>query len=85
MGLHMDNIHTPSVPSAPTSSSHPPKSSDADKTPLLDLIADKDRVEGELKALMGVLQSVLPLLSYSLAVSSIPILASYVPVIQDAD
>ncbi|CAF9912934.1 MAG: putative 26S proteasome regulatory subunit [Heterodermia speciosa] len=57
MGLHMDNIHTPSVPSAPTSSSHPPKSSDADKTPLLDLIADKDRVEGELKALMGVLQS----------------------------
>lgn len=64
MGLHMDNIHTPSVPSGLVSSGHPQNPSDSDKTPLLDLIADKDRVEGELKALLSVLQSVLPLLPY---------------------
>ena len=64
MGLHMDNIHTPSIPSGPVSSGHPQKPSDPDQTPLLDLIADKDRVEGELKALISVLQSVLSLLGF---------------------
>ena len=58
----MDDLHTPSVASGPTSSFQPSKNGDDDKKSLLDLIADKDRLEAELKALMSVLESVcLPL------------------------
>ena len=58
MGLHMDDLHTPTVPSGPTSSAQPSKNGDDDKRSLLDLMADKDRLEEELKALMSVLESV---------------------------
>ena len=65
MGLHMDNIHTPSVPSGPASSRPSQVASDG-KKPLLDLIADKGRLESELSALLGVLQTVrLPLHLYA--------------------
>ncbi|KAI4119298.1 MAG: hypothetical protein LQ345_000767 [Seirophora villosa] len=53
----MDDIHTPTVQSGPTSTQttrDPPK--EGEKT-LLDLIADKARLEDELKALSGVLDS----------------------------
>ena len=57
MGLKMDDIHTPTVPSGPTSG--PIKSSDlGDGMSLTELIADKERVEGELTALSQVLESV---------------------------
>lgn len=54
----MDNIHSPTVPSGPASSTHRPASPSQDETPLLDLINDKDRVESELRALISVLESV---------------------------
>ena len=62
MGLHMDDLHTPTVASGRTSGPQSSKNGDEDKRSLLDLIADKDRLEEELKALMSVLESVrLPL------------------------
>lgn len=58
----MDSIHTPSVSSGQTSTTSPSQTPSQDKTPLLDLIAEKDRVESELSALISVLESVtLPL------------------------
>ena len=60
MGLHMDNIHSPTVPSGPASSTYRPASPSQEETPLLDLMNDKDRVESELRALISVLESVLP-------------------------
>jgi 26S proteasome non-ATPase regulatory subunit 9 len=54
----MDDIHAPTVASGPTSD---PRSADekySKKLSLLDLIAQRDRVEGELKALGSVLDSV---------------------------
>ncbi|KAL8713212.1 MAG: hypothetical protein Q9220_002733 [cf. Caloplaca sp. 1 TL-2023] len=56
MGLHMDNIHTPTVSSGPTSSQSAPTKSDGGAT-LLDLINSKAELEEELKALSGVLDS----------------------------
>ena len=53
----MDNIHAPTVSSGPTSSGHSngiPK----EQLSLQELMAEKDRVEAELKALGQVLDSV---------------------------
>lgn len=58
MGLNMNNIHTPSVPSGPTTGHDATTSVEQDKLSLLDLILEKQRVERELSALSGVLDSV---------------------------
>lgn len=58
MGLPMDDIHTPSVASGPTSAQGIRNNVDQDKLSLMDLIAEKQRVEGELRALSSVLDSV---------------------------
>ncbi|KAL8800443.1 MAG: hypothetical protein Q9200_007243 [Gallowayella weberi] len=57
MGLPMDDIHTPTVPSGPASSYDPHTTNGAGGTSLLDLIAEKARVEEELRALSSVLDS----------------------------
>lgn len=65
MGLPMDDIHNPTVRSGPTSTPttrDPPQ--EGERT-LLDLIADKARLEDELKALSGVLDSVCTLFGRS--------------------
>jgi 26S proteasome non-ATPase regulatory subunit 9 len=57
MGLRMDDLHAPTVGSGPTSSGYSngvPK----EQLSLQQLIAEKDRVETELKALGQVLDSV---------------------------
>ena len=58
MGLRMDNIHTPTVPSGSTTGQGVANGVDKDKLSLMDLIAEKTRVEEELTALGGVLDSV---------------------------
>lgn len=58
MGLHMDNIHTPSVASGPTSGPGPDTGVKTDMLSLMDLINEKTRVEEELSALGSVLDSV---------------------------
>jgi 26S proteasome regulatory subunit N4 len=57
MGLPMDDLHTPTVPSGPTSQL---QSNDAtlSKLSLMELIDRRDRLEEELKALGSVLDSV---------------------------
>lgn len=58
MGIPMDNdIHTPTVPSGPTSRGGA-AGRDISKLSLDELFAEKDRLEGELKVLGDVLQSV---------------------------
>lgn len=58
MGLPMDDIHTPTVPSGPATT-HAFRSTDKDGgTSLMDMIAAKTRLEEELKALSSVLDSV---------------------------
>lgn len=57
MGLRMDGIHNPSVPSGPTTAHKASDGPDKD-TPLVELMAEKDRVEAELTALSSVLDSV---------------------------
>lgn len=57
MGLPMDDIHTPTVASGPTSSRTPNSTKRNGNVSLLDLIADKAGMEEELKALSGVLDS----------------------------
>ena len=52
----MGDIHNPSVPSATAGPNGESKSDDS--KPLMELIADKDRVESELTALGSVLDSV---------------------------
>ena len=55
----MNNIHDPSVvPSGPTTSHSITNGTPQEKVPLMDLIAEKTRVEEELKALGSVLDSV---------------------------
>ncbi len=54
----MDSIHAPTVASGPTSGPSPSNGPDRDEVPLTQLIKEKDRVEEELKALGGVLDSV---------------------------
>ncbi|ORY15713.1 26S proteasome non-ATPase regulatory subunit 9 [Clohesyomyces aquaticus] len=56
MGLHMDDIHAPTVSSGPTSGGYSNGVSKQQLT-LMELIAEKDRVEAELKALGQVLDS----------------------------
>jgi 26S proteasome non-ATPase regulatory subunit 9 len=57
MGIRMDDLHAPTVSSGPTSSSYSNGVS-KDQLSLQELIAEKDRVETELKALGQVLDSV---------------------------
>lgn len=58
MGLRMDDIHTPTVASGPTSGPGPSNGVDIDKLSLMDLMNEKTRVEEELTALGSVLDSV---------------------------
>ena len=58
MGLRMDDIHTPTVPSGPTTAQRGANGVGKDKLSLMDLIAEKTRVEEELTALGSVLDSV---------------------------
>lgn len=55
----MDDIHTPTVASGPTSGGHT-NGVHKEQLSLQELIAEKDRVETELKALGQVLDSVSP-------------------------
>ena len=55
----MDDIHTPTVPSGPPTGQRAVNGIDKDKLSLMDLIAEKTRVEEELSALGSVLDSVL--------------------------
>lgn len=57
MGLNMNNIHNPSVPSGPTTSPGTSEAVEQDKMSLMDLISKKERVEAELSALSSVLDS----------------------------
>ena len=57
----MDDLHTPTVPSGPTTTgSRAVNGVGEEKLSLMDLIAEKTRVEEELTALGGVLDSVCP-------------------------
>ncbi|KAJ4357208.1 putative 26S proteasome regulatory subunit [Didymosphaeria variabile] len=56
MGLHMDDLHAPTVASGPTTGGFTNGVS-KDRLSLQELIAEKDRVEAELKALGQVLDS----------------------------
>ena len=58
MGLRMDDIHTPTVPSGSTTGQGGANGVDKDKLSLMDLIAEKTKVEEELTALGSVLDSV---------------------------
>ena len=62
----MDDIHTPTVPSGPTTGQGVANGVDKDKLSLMDLIAEKTRVEEELTALGSVLDSVRHDLQYCL-------------------
>ena len=59
MGLHMDDIHTPSVSAGPISGGSSKNDEDRE-LPLMELISEKQRVEEELSALGSVLDSVGP-------------------------
>jgi 26S proteasome regulatory subunit N4 len=57
MGFRMDDLHAPTVTSGPTSTAHSngvPK----EQLSLMELIAEKERVEAELSTLGSVLDSV---------------------------
>ena len=58
MGLRMDDIHIPTVPSGPTTDHTSGNGVTQDKRSLMDLVSEKTRVEEELKALSSVLDSV---------------------------
>ena len=58
MGLRMDHIHTPTVPSGSTTGQGVANGVHKDKLSLMDLIAEKTKVEEELSALGSVLDSV---------------------------
>lgn len=58
MGLPMDDIHTPTIPSGPASTHTPSSDNRAGRASLQDLIAEKTSAEEELKALSSVLDSV---------------------------
>ena len=64
----MDNLHAPTVPSGPTSA--PVTNGSATELKFVDLQRKKENIEGELKALSGVLDSVCHLQGHS-AVASI--------------
>lgn len=58
MGLRMEDLHTPTVPSGPVTGTGGQGIAHDKQTPLTDLISEKECVEGELTALSGVLDSV---------------------------
>lgn len=58
MGMPMMDIHAPSVASGERSDSDLPHGVASDKSSLMELIAEKDRVDSELRALSSVLKSV---------------------------
>ncbi len=58
MGLRMENIHTPSVASGPTTHHGTSSQTATDTLSLMELMAEKDKVESELTALGSVLESV---------------------------
>lgn len=58
MGLNMDNIHNPSVPSGPTTNQDTSNAEGPNKVSLMDLMAQKEGIEAELSALGSVLDSV---------------------------
>jgi 26S proteasome non-ATPase regulatory subunit 9 len=53
----MDDIHSPTVPSGPTSNGVPNDVA-IEKMTFRELVAEKERIEGELSALSSVLDSV---------------------------
>ena len=55
----MDDIHTPTVPSGPTTGQRAANGIDKDKLSLMELMSEKTRVEEELSALGSVLDSVI--------------------------
>ena len=57
MGIPMDDLHTPTVPSGPTTQSQA-NGTRLQGLSLAELVAAKDNLEAELKALGGVLDSV---------------------------
>ncbi len=58
MGIPMEDIHAPSVASGPTSGLGLSNGIGTDRRSLMELIAEKDRMESELSALSSVLDSV---------------------------
>lgn len=63
----MNDIHTPTVASGPTTGRGPSNGLDTDKLSLMDIFNEKTRVEEELRALGSVLDSVrLSTVSWSL-------------------
>ena len=54
----MNDIHTPTVPSGPTTGQRVSNGADKNKLSIMDLISEKSRVEEELTALGSVLDSV---------------------------
>ena len=58
MGLPMDDIHTPTVPSGPSSGSGQSNGVNKDELSLMELINEKTKTEEELSALGSVLDSV---------------------------
>ena len=58
MGLRMDDIHTPSVASGPTTGSGSANGVKVEELSLMDLAKEKTKVEEELSALGSVLDSV---------------------------
>ncbi|KAI9806398.1 MAG: GTP-binding nuclear protein gsp1/Ran [Piccolia ochrophora] len=57
MGLPMDSLHSPTVASGPTSAARNGDAAELNKLSLTQLSEEKDRLEGELKALSSVLDS----------------------------
>ncbi|KAL9132232.1 MAG: hypothetical protein Q9217_000036 [Psora testacea] len=57
MGLRMDDIHTPTVPSGPTTSNTSTHGIEQEKRSLMELMDEKTHIEEELFALGGVLDS----------------------------
>ena len=56
MGLRMDDLHTPSVPSGPSSGAT--NGAPKDQLSLTELIAERDRIQSEILGLADVLDSV---------------------------
>lgn len=59
MGLRMDDLHAPTVPSGPSTSKTTSFDAANDKRSLVELIDLKTKLEEELSALGGVLESVI--------------------------
>ena len=57
MGFKMEDIHSPTVPSGSAGNPSAQAGSE-EKSTMMELFAEKDRLEGELTALGGVLESV---------------------------